>query len=280
MPPLPFARSTLPVLAAAFVALALTACSRTADMTSLGVVTATKQAAAPRGAAASAAVSAQLAITRHVRVELPDDRIAPLYADLQAACAADTADACVVLHANLGASAWPSASLSLRAAPAGIAKLLEKIHGSGRIADEGMDGEDLAAPIADGERRLAMLRQYRDSLVALRDRPGNTIDALIRINEELAQTQSQLEAVTGESAHLHLRVDTQVLDVQIAPPATERRATPVGDALSAFGHDFASAVGAAITFVAYAIPWLVLMVPVVWALRRLRARWRKARQAG
>ena len=202
---------------------------------------------------------AGVAVRRRVQVELPTARIAPLYQSLQSACAADTADACVVLRASLDTGAWTHAELSLRAAPAGVGKLLDRLHGTGGVWQEAMEGEDLAAPIVDGERRIAMLRDYRDSLLALRARQGTTIDALIRINSELAQAQSQLETAAGEAAHLRQRVDTQVLAVAIAPPAGERRATPVADALHRFGGNFAHAAAGVVTFVAWALPWLLLL---------------------
>jgi len=269
------------VLAAAFLA----ACSKpagTADpaaaASTLSPARKSIDAAAP--AAASSAAAARLAITRHVQVELPGERIEPLYQALQAACAADAADGCVVLRAAYRGGSWIEADLTLRAAPAGVQKLLAQLHGSGGVAAESMVGEDLAAPIVDGQRRIAMTREYRDSLVALRDRQGTNIDALIRINQELAQAQSQLEAATGESAHLQQRVDTQVLTVKMTAPGDDHRPSPVAGALRDFGRDFGQASAAVITFVAWALPWLVLVVPVAWGVRAWRARVRARRAKG
>jgi len=48
----------------------------------------------------------------------------------------------------------------------------------------------------------------------------------------------------------------------------------VSQALQDFGAHLADAAGAAITFVAYAIPWAAVLLPLAWFLRWL---WRRRR---
>lgn len=220
---------------------------------------------------------ATLATTRHVDMEVAPEAVAPLFTSTQAACAADAANACVVMASRLDTGDRAHAELTLRAAPAGIARLLARLHtGSGLVAESARSSE-LAAPIVDTERQIAMAREYRESLLALRARGGNDIKSLMSINEELARVQSQLESANGERAHLQQRVDTETLTVAIASTGA-REAHPwrsISDALHEFGAHLADAAGGAITFVAYAIPWVVVLLPLAWALRWL---WRRRRQ--
>jgi hypothetical protein len=121
-----------------------------------------------------------------------------------------------------------------------------------------------------------MAREYRDSLLTLRARGGNDIKALMSINEELARVQSQLESATGERVHLQQRIDTETLTVAIASTGA-RESHPwraVSDALREFGTHLAEATGGAITFVAWAIPWAVVLLPLGWGMRWL---WRRRR---
>ena len=223
---------------------------------------------------------ATLATTRHVDMQVAPDAIAPLFASTQAACVADAASACVVMASRLDTGDGARAELTLRAAPAGIARLLAKLHADAGFVGESASSEDLAAPIVDTDRQIAMAREYRDSLLALRAKGGNDIKALMSVNEELARVQSQLESATGERAHLQQRIDTETLTIAIA--GNGERAThawrSISRSLHEFGAHLADAAADAITFVAYAIPWAVVLLPLAWLVRRLWS-WARRRRA-
>ena len=221
---------------------------------------------------------ATLATTRHVDMEVAADAVTPLFNATQAACEADAASECVVLKSHLSTGGHASADLTLRAAPAGIARVIAKLRLNGGLVAETTESEDLAAPIVDSERQMAMAREYRDSLLALRAKGSNDIKTMMSVNEELARVQSQLESATGERAHLQQRIATETLTVGIAALGeNDRHAwTPLSSALHEFGANLGAAAGAAISFVAYAIPWLVVLLPIAWGLRWL---WRRRRGA-
>jgi hypothetical protein len=221
---------------------------------------------------------ATLATTRHVDMEVAPEAVAPLFTSTQSACESDAASACVVMASRLDTGDYARAELTLRAAPAGIARLLARLHSNGGLVGEGARSEDLAAPIVDTERQMAMAREYRDSLLALRAKGGNDIKALMSVNEELARVQSQLESATGERAHLQQRIDTETLTVAINSTGA-RESHPwrsISQSLQEFGAHLADAAGGAITFVAYAIPWAIVLLPLGWFVRWL---WRRRRAA-
>ena len=118
---------------------------------------------------------ATLVTTRHVEMAVAPDDVAPLFNATQAACEADSASECVVLQSTLATGQNTQANLTLRAAPAGIARLLAKLRVNGGLVAESAQSEDLAAPIVDTERQMAMAREYRDSLLALRANGSNDI---------------------------------------------------------------------------------------------------------
>ena len=221
---------------------------------------------------------ATLATTRHVAMEVERDAIAPLFNATQAACEADAASQCVVLQSSLTTSSQPSANLTLRAAPAGIARVLAKLRANSGLVSESTESEDLAAPIVDTERQMAMARDYRDSLLALRAKGSNDIKTMMSVNEELARVQSQLESATGERAHLQQRIATETLTVAIAAigELEPEGRHPLSRAFHQFGANLAEAAGAAITFVAWALPWMLVLLPIAWAVRWL---WRRRRGA-
>ena len=122
-----------------------------------------------------------------------------------------------------------------------------------------------------------MLKDYRSKLEALRDRAGNDIDSLIKVNKELAQVQSELEAVTGNHAHLMQRVETEILNVSIHSVQNQAFWRPITLAITDFGGNFSQGISIAITGIAYLIPWGLFVLFVVWAGRRLWLRWKGVR---
>ena len=252
-----------------FIALALAGCDRPA----LNQPGRAAEASAKPGTAQAHAST--LAITRAVDIELAPEAIAPAFASARSACEAEGADACVLLEASLTSGESPSAKIRLRAPAASMSRILARLRSGGGIFSESTTAEDLAAPIVDTDRRVAMQREYRESLLALRAKGGNDINALIRINEELAKVQSELEAATGERAHLQQRIDTETLTVSFrTPPAGGEGNHPIKGAVSQFGAHLADAAGGTITFVAYLIPWACMLLPLAWLARWL---WRRRR---
>lgn len=221
---------------------------------------------------------ATLATTRHVDMEVAPDAIAPLFSATQAACEADAAGGCVVLQSHLSTGQHAHADLSVRAVPAGIARILARLRVNGGLVSESAESEDLAAPIVDTDRQVAMAREYRDSLLALRAKGSNDIKTMMSVNEELARVQSQLESATGDRAHLQQRIDTETLTIGIGTTGENERQAwqPLSRSLHEFGANLGDAAGAAIAFIAYAIPWLCVLLPFAWALRWL---WRRRRTA-
>jgi hypothetical protein len=253
-------------------------CSRPAGG---GAVAVTEGKAVPREMSAPADASdrrASLATTRRVELELDAERIVPVFHATLAACDAAVAERCVVLDSQLTTGQEQQhASVTVRAAPAAVQRILATLRSDDGFVSESASAEDLAAPIADSERQLAMQHEYRDSLLALRSRGSNDITALIKINEELAKVQSQLEASTGERAHLQQRIATETLVVSLDGLRGGGRAfwPPISGALHEFGAHLSEAVAAVITFIAFLIPWTVVLVPLGWLVRRLWGRWRR-----
>lgn len=262
--------------------LGLTACTRNDFMA---------DKAAPYGGAATVAEAAANAGTRtraqpeerrrylayehSLVIDAARDRVGALYRQAQEACEKEAAEQCVILRASLDTRGDNyNASLRLRARPAAIRRIAALIAGQGEVVNQGLTADDLTGPVTDSEKRLAMLTDYRTRLEGLRERAGANIEALIKVNQELAQVQSQIEASTGERARLMQRVDTELLSISIYTPENRSAWRRVGRALTNFGQEFANAVAAAVTFVAYLLPFSVVLVAFIWAARRLW-RWRK-----
>jgi len=222
------------------------------------------------------AQSRYLAIQNSISVEVDEQKVAPLYEAAQDACRAASVDECLVLESRISTGPHTTAaSFKFRAKPGGIRKLLSTFSANGTIKSQSTTAEDLSAPIADTAKKLAMLGDYRSKLEALLERASTDVDALIKVNRELAQVQSELESMTGTQANLMRRVETEILVASIASLDSQSSWKLVTSALSEFGANLARGSSGAITGIAYLAPWALALFFVAWAGHKL---WRRQRR--
>lgn len=221
-----------------------------------------------------AAAVRQLAYEHEVVIDAAPDRLAAVHAAGVAACRTATPAGCTLLASRVDSGPRAAAHLKFRARPDVIPTLLQALGRDAALASQSTRAEDLSGPIADSARQLAMLEDYRNRLEALRARAGGDIDALIKVNRELAEVQASIETAQGERAVLTRRVATELLEVDIRTDRRQSFWTPIGVALTEFGGDLAKGVSIAISALAYLLPWLVMLAVALWLARVL---WRRRR---
>lgn len=257
------------------VATLLTACSdRSAESSAL----VQPQPAAADSRAGGASVNRYLAYEHSVSVKTDAEKVVALAESVQAACRAAVDDACAILGSDLSRGDDSRATLRLRAKASGIQKLIGVVSAQGEIEGQSTTAEDLGGPIEDNEKKLAMLTAYRGQLEALRGRANADVDSLIKLTRELADVQSQIEQLSGSQAQLLQRVKTEILTVSIYSSGGRSFWSPIADASSDFGSDLSEAIGVTITAIAFLLPWVILLVGVVWVWRVVRRR-RRAKAA-
>lgn len=224
-------------------------------------------------AAQDAAASRHLAYEHSLSLDVADDRIVPVFNDAQAKCR-EMGEGCEILESRLESGRSPSASLKFRVIPTGIPKLIAALGQQGEIAAQATQAEDLAAPIADTARKQAMLEAYRGKLEALQAKAGGDVDALIKLNRELAQVQSNLETIAGERAQLAKRVEREILTIAIASHQNRSFWRPIAAAISDFGSSLSQGISTAITALAWLLPWAAVFglafLGVRWGWRRTK----------
>jgi hypothetical protein len=172
----------------------------------------------------------------------------------------------------------PSGNIRMRMLPAAVTPIIEIASKGGEVTSRSSHAEDLAEPVADTERELAMRVSQREKLEGFLKNKDLKIDQVITLSKELASVQAQIDSVNTRGANLRRRIDTELLtlDFQLPAPAFGAEQTPVRDAFRLFGSNFLEAIGTMITFLAVLLPWLVLIVPGIVVLRifwRAITRW-------
>ena len=219
--------------------------------------------------------AALLAYEHLIEVDAQEKQVPQLFASAQQMCVANTDDSCVVLESKISAGEGAHATMKFRARAAGIAKLIDGLSKQAEVLNRSSVAEDLAAPIGDANKKLQMLKDYRAKLEALQGRATADVDALIKLTRELAQVQSEIEALSGTQAKMMERVETEILTVHIQSLRNKSLWRPIGSAASEFGSNLSSGASSTIVATAFILPWAVFLLLAGWGIRKLWRLWRK-----
>jgi hypothetical protein len=217
----------------------------------------------------------RLAYEHFISVDTTEERLQELFATVQTKCREFSAEACEILASTLSTGRSPTASLKLRIQPAGVQRIVALLSQGGTIVDQSTTAEDLAAPIADTQRRLALKTDYRSKLEELRKQSANDIESLVKVHRELSEVQSEIEALTGANANLLRRVETEVVNISLHSALNRTFMRPISNAFSDFGANLSQGIANAVTAIPYLIPWLVLLVGGTWVVRKIWLRRRR-----
>lgn len=213
---------------------------------------------------------ATLAYEHNLSVEMDKELLPTRLREVEAACNADRASGCTVLEVALSSDQdLPSGNIRMRLAPAGVEPLITLASKDVEVTGRNTRAEDLAEPVADTERQLALMTLHRDRLTEFMKNKDIKIEQLITVSKELATVQAQIDSLGTQRANLRRRIDTDLLTINLSLPkrAYVSDPAPVSDALRYFGNDFREAVAMVIRFVAVLLPWLVIVLPGLFLLR-------------
>jgi hypothetical protein len=212
---------------------------------------------APAAAPLAAGVQKTLAYEHSIQLDTAESNISKIYNAAISACAGAIQDECVLLESRIHSGRGGSANLKFRAKPNGIRQIIDLMRSQAEMTQQSSSAEDLAAPIADAEKRLAMLKDYRSKLKALESRATNDVDALIKVSRELAQVQSDIETLAGTHSGLMRRVETETLTVTMISLEQRSFWSPISSAFSSFGGNLSQGIASLMTGLAYLLPWLI-----------------------
>ncbi len=268
------------VKSSVFALLLLQGCSRAPEPGAAGSQAEMAQMVSPQPAGAppppaEAQRGKYLAYEHHVTVDAPEAGVKPLLDKLVAACHADVANQCTLLASGVEGGRQSNAHLRVRVKRPGVEQLVALAASGGELASRSTAAEDLEGPIRDNAKRLDMLRSYREKLLALEGKAGNNAEALIKLSQELASVQSELEAATGVEARLMERVNMDLLNIAIQSRSQRGFWSPVSRASRDFGANLSEGIASAITGLAYLLPWALILFVAGAIARKV---WRKARR--
>ena len=224
-----------------------------------------------------------LAYAYQIGLEIPSERLSGLVEAHVQACQSVGPRLCQLVGSNV--SGDPESTMNgyvaLRAEPNWLRTFMGGLESQadaagGRILAETTNTEDLTRQIVDTEARQRALTTLRDRLQdLLRNRSGRLSD-ILETERELARVQGEIDALQSNLAVMRTRVAMSELTLQYqSSPKPLRGDTfrPLGDALAGFLGIVVAGFAAIITIIAGLLPFVIVLVPIVWAILR----WRRAR---
>ncbi len=219
-----------------------------------------------------------IAIRHRLEVIAPESNLAKAWESMITYCGTIE---CTVVSSNLVAQrreAAPSGSMSLRVSPGDLKKLFDQVEKQGQIVGHATESEDKTTTVLDTEARVKNLTSFRDSLRAMLAKPSASVKDLVEIQQQLTEVQSQLDSETAQRKILANETEKVAVEITFGVERIGRSAsawTPIRDALRESGTDLAVSTAWLISAIVTIIPWLVLIIPLCWLLRKLWRRFRR-----
>lgn len=228
----------------------------------------------------------QLAYAYAYTIETPTDEVSALAAQHEQACVQAGPQRCQVIGSSTQSYGQDerSASLEIRAEPGWLAAfrngLAEDARAAdGRIADSSTTSEDLTRALIDTEAHLRAKTALRDRLqTMLATREGN-LQTVLEVERELARVQGEIDAATSTLEVMRARVSMSRLTLTYQSRgvlAPDSATAPLSVALNNALNLFMMGLAAIVSVAAFALPFALVIGPIVWLVLRARRR-RKAR---
>ncbi len=223
----------------------------------------------------------QLAYDYRFDLSAPDKQLNAMVEGHQEACSVAGPASCQILSLDTDrgqVGIEERHTLVLRATPQWIGLFRKTLANElkaigGKIERQTIATDDLSLSIIDQEAHINNQVALRDNLQAtLRTHKGK-MSEVIDLKQELASIQSEIDAARTAVATMKKRVAMSKLTLTYTTgTAAASRGTlaPLTAAVSGIGPNFVSVLTVMITVFSYLTPLGLVIVPLVWWLRRLR----------
>lgn len=176
------------------------------------------------------------------------------------------------------------AHLTLRVPEAGFNAFLDEIEAFGKRVNRSTGGDDVTLNYVDLEARIRNLEHQEKRLLSILDK-AETIEDILRVEQELWRIRGQLESLTAEFRYLRDRVQyaTVYVDLRETPAASN---VITGSGLKGVWqrgwagfvktvNTMLTGIGSILVFLLTALPYLVFLLIVAAAYFRFRKKTKK-----
>jgi hypothetical protein len=222
-----------------------------------------------------------IAETHRLEVIAPESKLQKSWEAVVAFCGTIR---CEVMSSSITAKSGeqqPSGNVSVRVVPADLQKLLERLQSLGQIATHTTQRVDKTTEVIDSDAKIKNLTTFRDNLRTMLGKPSATVKDLVDIQQQLADTQSQLDSETAQRKILANETEKIAVDISFRVARSEEQHgtfSEIWTALCDSGSTLADSVASLITVIVAVIPWFIVIGPAIWVLARAWGRYRRNRK--
>jgi hypothetical protein len=191
---------------------------------------------------------------------------------------------CEILSSKLttrAGDATPYGSASFRIIPQELPQFLTGAQNLGTVAQHTTDRDDKTTDVVDTEAKIKNLTDFRDNLRAMLTRPTATVRDLIEIQQQLVDTQSDLDSAAAQRKILANETEKVAVDISFQVEESRRNGGAFATILTALresGSVLAESTASLITMSVAIVPWLIVLAVVAWILMKLWCRIRRPRR--
>ncbi|MFB6892334.1 DUF4349 domain-containing protein [Kitasatospora sp. NPDC056327] len=177
----------------------------------------------------------------------------------------------------------PSGQVTVKVPSAAYQQTLDALAGLGEVTSRRSQAEDLTQLVADVNSRLQSQQASVDRVRALMAQ-AKTLAEIVSLEGELSRRESDLESLQKQVKELSARTSLSTVTLDVRERQDTGRDGPdvkeeddgfwesVGSALGAGWHVLAVAVRGIFVALAAALPFLLVVAAVLWAVRAVRRR--------
>jgi Domain of unknown function (DUF4349) len=228
----------------------------------------------------AASVQRFIAVTHKLDVVSSESELPKAWESVINFCATIQCEVLSSSITNKTSNSAPSGTMTLRVAPDDLKKLFAYVEKQGQIAQHTAESVDKTTDVVDTDAKIKNLTSFRDNLRAMLAKPSATVKDLVEIQEQLTETQTQLDSETAQRKILANETQKVAVEIEFRvdmPIGSARGFAQITNAFREAGSDLAESTAWLITFIVTVIPWLVLIVPLGWLLLRALRKWRRSR---
>jgi hypothetical protein len=153
---------------------------------------------------------------------------------------------------------------------AGLLKPLVQDKDGVQVSARSTQMQSVETQASDTDRKVAQLTRYRDGLAVLAKRPDLDVSDYIRVQQELSQTEANLDEALAAKRDIEGRIARESLNVDLmqraAPPEVVSPITQVWR--DAYGT-LVESTAEMLRFVIQLVPWLPILLGAFFLLRWL-----------
>ena len=154
--------------------------------------------------------------------------------------------------------------------------MLQPLPGESKAAEvqsRSTRAESVENEATDLDRKIAQLTAYRDGLAVIAKRPNLSVGDLIKVEGELAKTQTDLDQATAQKRNASDRIARERLSIFFGERPSVM--APLARVWRDASNTLIDSLAAALQFLIEAVPWLPIVLGIFFLVRWL---WRLARR--